>query len=70
MNILDNYKFILVEGGFNLLNNIIDEVDWLLIFLSPKIASTKIYQLQTLNFEIIYQQKLKNDLLIWLKKVS
>ena len=70
LNILDNYKFILVEGGFNLLNNIIDEVDWLLIFISPKIASTKIYQLQTLNFEIIYQQKLKNDLLIWLKKVS
>ena len=54
----DNYKFILVEGGFNLLNNIIDEVDWLLIFISPKIASTKIYQLQTLNFEIIYQLKL------------
>jgi diaminohydroxyphosphoribosylaminopyrimidine deaminase/5-amino-6-(5-phosphoribosylamino)uracil reductase len=64
---IQNYNFIMVEGGFGLLDSIADEVDWLMVFVSPQIASTEIFQLQNSKFRIVHQRRVGEDLVIWLK---
>jgi diaminohydroxyphosphoribosylaminopyrimidine deaminase/5-amino-6-(5-phosphoribosylamino)uracil reductase len=63
-------RFIMFEGGYSLLNSISEEIDWLLLFVSPKIAtSLKIELNQNINFRTLFQKEIGGDIMIWLEKV-
>ena len=68
LDILDNYRYIMVEGGYSLLNSISDKIDWLLLFISPKTITTLENRILELNFKIIYQTEIGGNLMIWLKR--
>ena len=60
--------FIMIEGGINMLKSIIDMVDMILLFLSPKISQNTLIHTLNLNLKILHTLELDGDLLIWLAK--
>jgi len=69
LNIMKKHRYVMVEGGYSLLNAISKNIDWLLLFISPKVISTTLTTIERLNFQIIYQQQVGTDLMVWLKKI-
>jgi diaminohydroxyphosphoribosylaminopyrimidine deaminase/5-amino-6-(5-phosphoribosylamino)uracil reductase len=68
LSIIKNYNFIMVEGGKNLFQIFYNKIDFLLIFMSSTINNFENYHLQNrAKFKIIHQDKIDNDLIIWLK---
>jgi diaminohydroxyphosphoribosylaminopyrimidine deaminase/5-amino-6-(5-phosphoribosylamino)uracil reductase len=71
LSILDNYNYIMIEGGKSMLQEFKNRVDYLLLFVSPTINGlSNIQLLGDPNFEFLYQRKIGDDLLIWLHKVA
>lgn len=71
---LKNRKgFILIEGGFNFFNFVRDEVDWLLLYISPKIRNRTEINLNNLieiGFETMFVKKMNDgDIVCWLKRI-
>jgi len=66
LEILNNYKYIMVEGGFSLLNKIIEKVHFLMIFVSPKLVSNLNVEIQKLDFEIVFSRNIGQDILLYL----
>lgn len=67
--ILD-YKFVMVEGGYNLLDILKEKIDYLVLLISPKMRMG----LNTLNnieidFEIIHENYIGNEKVVFLKRV-
>lgn len=64
-------KFIMFEGIYNLLNEFYNELDMILVFISPKIKNgLNTSFLNDLNFEIIHVTKIGEDRLFWMKKLT
>ncbi len=63
LNRLNDYKFIMVEGGENLYNTLKNIVDWKVFIVSPKMFSRKNYQVDD-KIEILHIEK-RDDLIIW-----
>src|SRR5574344_2537734 len=68
--ILD-YKFVMVEGVYNLLDILKDKIDFFILIISPKIRNG-VNALNELNidFEILHENYLGNEKIIFLKKKS
>lgn len=64
----ESYKFIMVEGGYSLLNSISNKIDWILLFISPNLTSSQNRDINNLNFRIVHKIEVGKDLLIWLKR--
>ncbi len=60
---INNYKFIMIEGGENLYKQLKDFVDWKVFILTPKIFDRINYRLED-NFEILHVLKNK-DLIVF-----
>lgn len=61
-------KFIMIEGGYNLLNNLIDQVDMLVLFISPNFKNSNDILLKDIKFRILYSKQIGSDQLIFLQK--
>lgn len=67
---LTNYKFIMVEGGYKLLEKLKDKIDYVVLIISPKIKEGLNTENIELNFEIIHENYIGPDKIIILKKLS
>jgi len=55
LNILDTKKFIMIEGGYNLLDKVIDRCDLVMLFISHKLKSDSIYDItKKYNLKKVY----------------
>jgi len=60
---LKEYKFIMVEGGENLYNELKNFVDWKIFIVSPKMNGLENFKVID-NIEVLHIEK-KDDLVIW-----
>jgi diaminohydroxyphosphoribosylaminopyrimidine deaminase/5-amino-6-(5-phosphoribosylamino)uracil reductase len=67
---INKKNFIMIEGGYNFLNYIKDDIDLLMVFISDKNPTNKIFDIQSLGFSIIYTDRSNVDKIIWLKRTS
>ncbi|MCK9336464.1 MAG: bifunctional diaminohydroxyphosphoribosylaminopyrimidine deaminase/5-amino-6-(5-phosphoribosylamino)uracil reductase RibD [Arcobacteraceae bacterium] len=63
-----NNKFAMIEGGYNLLNNLINQVDMLVLFVSPNFKNSNDILLKDIKFRILYSKQIGDDQLMFLKK--
>ncbi len=62
-------NFVMVEGGYNLLKSVKNQIDYLVVFVSNKIQSDEKVDLNRLGFQEVYRYKINNDdTIIFLKK--
>jgi len=63
LDLVNNYKFIMVEGGERLYNALKDFVDWKVFIITPKIFDRINYKLND-DIEILHVEK-RDDLIVW-----
>ena len=62
-------KFIMIEGGYNLLEQVKTQIDYFVIFVSKKTKSDKIIDIQQFGFQEVYRYEInEEDTIIFLKK--
>ncbi len=66
LNLLDNYNFIMIEGGENMLKSIKNRIDWYMFFVSSHIKKGKNFNTD-LNTKFIYNTNIKKDLIVWMR---
>lgn len=64
-----DYKFIMIEGGYNLLEKLKERIDLIVLIISPKIRDGLNANLIDLDFEIIHENYIGKDKLVFLKRV-
>ncbi len=67
LEILKNYKFIMIEGGYQMLEATKDLIDWYLFFIAPKISTNANLNISTLNLTYLHSSKSGVDLKIFAK---
>ncbi|MEA3383767.1 MAG: bifunctional diaminohydroxyphosphoribosylaminopyrimidine deaminase/5-amino-6-(5-phosphoribosylamino)uracil reductase RibD [Campylobacterota bacterium] len=68
---ISKYKFVMVEGGFNLLKSIEDKIDYLLLFISHKSKKENIFDYKTLGFKKVYSYNINEfDEIVFLKRIT
>jgi len=68
LKLINNKKFIMIEGGFNMLDNLKKHIDILMLFISKKeMQNSKEFDINSLGFEHLYTDKTSEDTIIWLK---
>jgi diaminohydroxyphosphoribosylaminopyrimidine deaminase/5-amino-6-(5-phosphoribosylamino)uracil reductase len=60
--------YIMIEGGYNLLERLYDQIDMLALFISPNFKNSNDILLSELKFQILYSTQIGDDELILLKK--
>lgn len=63
IDLIDSYKYVLVEGGDNLYNLLKEKIDWNLIYQSPK--SNNGAKVETIDIEFLHWENSGKDLKIW-----
>ncbi len=63
---IKKYKYILIEGGSNMLEATKDIIDWYLFFIAPKIKKGKCLQ-NNFTLTTLHKDTISNDLIIWSK---
>ncbi|AXX91337.1 riboflavin biosynthesis protein RibD [Malaciobacter molluscorum LMG 25693] len=64
-----DYKFVMIEGGYNLLDKLKEKVDFLVLIVTPKMrAGLNIENNMDIDFEIIHENFIGKDKLIYLKR--
>jgi len=63
LDLIKDYKFIMVEGGEGLYNALKDFVDWKVFIITPKIFDRINYKLND-DLEILHVEK-RDDLIVW-----
>jgi diaminohydroxyphosphoribosylaminopyrimidine deaminase/5-amino-6-(5-phosphoribosylamino)uracil reductase len=58
---------VLVEGGDKMLKALSQRVDWLLVYLTPKLSSNEISYNLSKNIEFLHQERIGVDLKLWSK---
>ncbi|CAA6802265.1 MAG: Diaminohydroxyphosphoribosylaminopyrimidine deaminase (EC / 5-amino-6-(5-phosphoribosylamino)uracil reductase (EC, partial [uncultured Sulfurovum sp.] len=69
VNALDFSKpsFILVEGGGGMLNALKENIDWVLLYQTPKLSSHVSSYGLDVSFKFLFQNKKGSDLMLWSK---
>ena len=63
-----NQKFSMIEGGYNLLKNIKDEIDMLMVFISHKEKKEKTFDIESLGFKKLHSYFInETDEIVFLK---
>ena len=66
---LDNYRFVMVEGGTNLLNLVYNNVNlFLFVISSQKVGGSSFLSGLQIEFELLRAVNFGSELLVWLKK--
>jgi diaminohydroxyphosphoribosylaminopyrimidine deaminase/5-amino-6-(5-phosphoribosylamino)uracil reductase len=66
----DKPSFILVEGGNGMINAIKKNIDWLLQYQTPNLATSSLSYDIDLKLSFIFQDKISIDLLLWSKIIK
>ncbi len=65
-----DYKFVMVEGVYNLLDILKDKLDFIILIINPKIrAGVNALNNLNIDFEILHENYLGNEKIIFLKKI-
>ncbi|WP_419770665.1 MAG: dihydrofolate reductase family protein [Candidatus Marinarcus sp.] len=64
-----DYKFIMVEGTYNLMNKLKDKIDYIILLVSPKIRNgmNALNEID-MDFEIVHENYIGEEKIIYLKK--
>jgi len=66
-----DYKFVMIEGAYNLLEILSDKIDYLVLLVSPKMKmGLNIISSLELNFEIIHENYIGKEKIIFLRKIN
>lgn len=65
-----DYNFIMVEGGYNLLDILKDKVDFVVLLMSPKIRNGLNAQLIDIDYQIIHENFIGDEKIVYLKKAD
>jgi len=69
INDMKKNKFVMIEGGYNLLESLKTKIDYLVIFLSKKMKLDTKIELNKFGFQEVYRYEInEDDSLIFLKK--
>ena len=66
-----DYKFVMIEGTYNLLDIVKDKIDYLVLLISPKMKNglNKISQME-IDFEVIHENYIGKEKIVYLKKLN
>jgi len=70
LDFLDKPSFILVEGGEGMLDALKEEIDWMLIYQTPKLSTNNLTYNTTMNLHFLHQSKKDIDLMIWSRQIG
>ena len=71
LDILNNKNFIMIEGGYNLLENMKDKIHCLMLFISHKTKAKEQFDIEILGFKKVYSYMLNEfDEIVFLFKLS
>jgi diaminohydroxyphosphoribosylaminopyrimidine deaminase / 5-amino-6-(5-phosphoribosylamino)uracil reductase len=68
LNLINSKNFIMIEGGYNLLEILKDKIDLLIIFVSKEKKSNKKFDLNIFDFQKIHTNNSAEDQIVWLKR--
>lgn len=69
LELLKTKKFVMIEGGYNLLDHVKTQIDYLVVFVSKKTNSDQIIDINQFGFQEVYRYKInEDDTIIFLKK--
>ena len=71
LSTLLDYKFVMIEGAYTLLEKIIDKIDYLVLLVSPKMKNgLNILSCFECDFEIVHENYIGKEKIIFLKKLN
>ncbi len=62
--------FILVEGGGQLLDQMSDQVNWLLTYQAPKLSEEQLSYNTPMNLEYLHTSRIGGDIMIWSRNLG
>lgn len=67
-----DYKFVMIEGGYTLLEKLKEKIDYIMLIISPKIkvGLNAINESLDLEFEIIHENYVGPDKIVYLKRIK
>ncbi len=66
LEIIKNYKCVMIEGGANMMAAAAEYIDMYLVYIAPHFAKERRGAELEMNFQILNQQKVGDDILMWL----
>ena len=70
LGFLDRPSFILVEGGEGMLNALQNEIDWLLIYQTPKLSTNDLSYNIAMDLAFLHQERKGVDIMIWSRNIG
>ena len=70
LDFLERPSFVLVEGGEGMLKALQKQIDWMLIYQTPKLSTNNLTYNTTMNLHFLHHNKKDRDLMIWSKKIG
>jgi diaminohydroxyphosphoribosylaminopyrimidine deaminase/5-amino-6-(5-phosphoribosylamino)uracil reductase len=70
LDFLAEPSFVMVEGGEGMLNALIEKIDWLLIYQTPKLSANNLTYNTTMNLEFLHNVKKDVDLILWSRQIG
>ncbi|WP_295418368.1 bifunctional diaminohydroxyphosphoribosylaminopyrimidine deaminase/5-amino-6-(5-phosphoribosylamino)uracil reductase RibD [Sulfurovum sp.] len=70
LDFLVHPSFVMVEGGEGMLQALKDNVDWMLIYQTPKLSTNNLTYNTTMKLEFLHTEKKDVDLMIWSRQVG
>ena len=65
LTLLQRPSFVLVEGGEGMLKAIKDQIDWSLIYQTPKLSSHSLSYDIDMELRFLHIEKRSKDMMIW-----
>ncbi|MBD3791883.1 MAG: bifunctional diaminohydroxyphosphoribosylaminopyrimidine deaminase/5-amino-6-(5-phosphoribosylamino)uracil reductase RibD [Campylobacterales bacterium] len=70
LSFLDHPSFVLVEGGEGMLQALQKQIDWLLIYQTPKLSTNALSYNIEMNLEFLHTESVDVDMMIWSRQVG
>ena len=70
LDFLTKPSFVMVEGGEGMLNVLGEQIDWMLIYQTPKLSTNNLTYNTTMNLEFLHTDKKDVDLMIWSRQID
>ena len=67
---IGEYKCVMIEGGSAMFEATQEIVDTYLCFIAPTFGGLRVFEHQDTKFEILHQDKVAQDIILWMKKGS